>query len=242
MSINKEVLTPTPRDFGDYVYCGAKWLLDKNRQLDSIKDAWRKSYDFYQSQSDYNNLLIGQKNESNCIKWVLGQNHLKTNSIVFDGTGGNQRYMTTSAGTEKLVMKCKPDLILENGDSTQLYEFKAVKRKDYLYYQEFDSIHAQVWCYKFLGEIDVDQYFLVRYFMNPLQNPFTRIKELTTVELNNEKFESYFSSYLEAIEICKNNAVLASKIDLNKPKTDTDKQYKCSNCIYRKIHICEDDG
>lgn len=146
MSISREELIPTPRDFSDYVYCGAKWLLDKNRRLDSIKDAWRKSYDFLQSRSDYNNLLIGQNKESNCIKLVLRQNHLKTNSILFDGTGENQRNLTTNTITGKLAMKCKPDLIVENGNSIQLYEFKAVMRKDYLYYQEFDSIHAQVWC------------------------------------------------------------------------------------------------
>lgn len=66
------------------------------------------------------------------------------------------------------------------------------------------------------------------------------MKELTALELNNEKFESYFLRYLGAIDACKANIIPATNIDLNKPRTESDKHYKCSNCIYKKIHICEE--
>lgn len=199
MGTDVNSIQPTPSDFGEFVYCGVKWALNKNRSLDSLKKAKYSSYDpSYKSQENYNNLVVGQQNEHMCIDWVQRKHGASLQQIVFNGTGeNNPHFLTSEIKALGINMLCKPDLIITKGNQNLLFEFKAAKDYSYLLYSEFDSAHAQVWCYATLKEVKIDEYYLLRYFIDPSKS---RLTKLTPIELNTSKFKKLFEQYIKAIE------------------------------------------
>lgn len=132
---------PTPRDFSEFIYCGMRWILEKN--VSNVNDR-RLSEQCYEISEQAIALKTGQNNESKCIKWVLSHLRLSDSNIVFDGTGTNSKYLISKNGLGNPIMKCKPDLIISDGDKTILFEFKAVKTDNYLKLFEFKSNYAQI--------------------------------------------------------------------------------------------------
>ena len=150
---------PSPHDFGEFVYCGVKWVL--NQKSSSSKETINKN----------SNLSLGQQNETKCIDWVRNKYSVSKEQILFDGTGkNNNNFLTSKIQSVSISMHCQPDLIISKDNQNLLFEFKAVSVPDYLSLPEFDSVHAQVWCYSNLKEIQIDEYHLLRYFIDPCSN------------------------------------------------------------------------
>jgi hypothetical protein len=98
---------------------------------------------------------------------------------------------------------------------------------------------AQVWCYTKLEEVKIDKYFLMKYYLDPIENP-TVITELTANELDNLKFEDLFENYFTVVDtlnhITKSNSrnpnssvLLELQENLNMPNNDIDKKINGSN-------------
>lgn len=239
MNIDVNSIQPTPSDFAEFVYCGVKWIHDKNKDLESTKKAKYLSYD-YLIGNKYKDLKLGQQNEYKCIDWVLNKYNSTKEQILYNGTAeGSDYFLTSEIKYMKVNMQCKPDLIIFKDNKNLLFEFKAVRDLGYLLLNEFDSYHAQVWCYTFLKEIRIDDFFLMRYHIDPCENPFTVLKNLTPFELDTSKFIILFKQYTEAIISLKNKDYKVASILIdNIPKEEKEKKVKCSHCIYNKIGAC----
>lgn len=234
------ILKPTASGFGEYVYCGAKYFLDNDPTLDWFRKGKHDSYD---ESPKAKSLKIGQQNEHKCIEWIMTR--YKTGSILMDGTGrANKRSFTANISPCKTTLQCRPDLIIKNEEQIILYEFKAVGEQRYLKYPEYDSAHAQVWCYRFIEDFKIDEYYLFRYFEDPfMHGAFPRITELQNTESSDEKFISIFEQYIEAIKVLNriktapnrsysNNIIAKFYKPINAPD-------KCFNCIYNVDNICK---
>ena len=170
--------------------------------------------------------------------------------MLFNGTGeSHDNPLTSKIKSLDISIQCKPDLIIKKDNETILYEFKAVSDFIYLLLTEFDSYHAQVWCYTALEDMLIDKYYLVRYFIDPFIHPLTQIKQLTTVELDQTKFEKLFELYINAMEKVKEMDLQIRKgikprmlsLDLfNKPKNKDEIKLKCSHCRYNR-DVCRMD-
>jgi len=227
---------PSPSDFSKYVYCPAKWALSHK-------------YSYKQIQNEY--LLLGQQNEDKCINWILGKYHAPKEQILFNGTGNNNfEYLT--AEIKSINMHCQPDLILSNYNRNLLFEFKAVKDPYYLSLYEFDSVHAQIWCYTYLKEIHIDEYHLLSYFIDPNRHSFFyssyKHKKLLSYELAPSNFERLFKKYIAAIELLGQCDTEIKQLDATKAKKlltsifsspKKSEVLKCNHCIYKQKHICE---
>lgn len=228
-----ELIQPSASDFGSYVYCGAKLFLDKSPALDNFRTAKHGSYDL---SSKKISLLRGQQNEHKCIEWIL-RKHKEHQNIIFDGTGkDNQK--TFPAKIHNETLQCRPDLILRRDDQTVLYEFKAVSDSRYLQYSEYDSVHAQVWCYKFIEHFIIDKYLLFRYYEDPFMwNSFPKETELTEEKLSDDKFIPLFEKYLNIIKIFnKGNSLSKEELDLINSNRPVNQPDKCHYCIYYSIY------
>lgn len=245
MGTDVNSIQPTPSDFGEFVYCGVKWALNKNRSLASLKKAKYSSYDpSYKSQENYNNLVLGQQNEHMCIDWVQRKHGASLQRVVFNGTGENNlHFLTSEIKPLGINMLCKPDLIISKSNRNLLFEFKAVKDYSYLLYSEFDSVHAQAWCYTTLNEVKIDEYYLLRYFIDPSK---MRLTKLTHTELDTSKFEKLFEQYIKAIEsLTESNLEGHRGKDLNGMSLDMfnmpneEKIRKCPGCVWHRLFICK---
>lgn len=238
---------PSPSDFANYVYCSAKWALNTDPTESEVDE----------------NLLLGRQNEHKCIDWVCDKYRVTEKQILFDGTGkNNYNFLTSEIESVRINMHCQPDLIISKGKKNLLFEFKAVKKLEYLKLREFDSVHAQVWCYTNLKELRIDEYHLLRYFIDPCGIlPFSFIysppypyihKKLTPYELDPGKFERLFERYIATIKFIKpNDNVTKEQIFIKFKDTKAkelvstlfmapnNRRVKCSNCINKKKQRCE---
>lgn len=234
---------PTPRDFSEFIYCGMRWILEKN--VSNVNDR-RLSEQCYEISEQAIALKTGQNNESKCIKWVLSHLRLSDSNIVFDGTGTNSKYLISKNGLGNPIMKCKPDLIISDGDKTILFEFKAVKTDNYLKLFEFKSNYAQIWCYSKIVDFTINRYYLLRYYIDPFMKlqPFNRpaydLKEITFSNDEELYFSLSFTKYLEFIKMynAKDSNLINVLLEFYTPITKADKSKKCSNCYYNKKNIC----
>jgi hypothetical protein len=233
MIIQSEPVRPSASDFGSYVYCGAKLFLDKSPSLDSFRNAKRLSYNI--SRKAFSR-KIGQQNESRCIDWIK-KIHKQSQNIIFNGTGkDNQEFFLAEISPLNVKLHCRPDLIITRGNQTILYEFKAVSDLNYLWYSEYDSNHAQMWCYSFIEDFKIEKYYLLRYFEDPFkQGTFPREIEITKALLSDEKFIPLFQDYLTVIETLNSSSKSSKKrynLDLNKLNRPVNQPQKCHHCIY----------
>ena len=160
---------PTPSDFAEYVYCGVKWAIGKNSSLDINKKPKEIVFKSLKSAEKYRDLILGQQNEHKCLEWVLKETRASSSQIIFKGIGeNNYNSLTSKIASLNIDIQCKPDLIIRKSNTKYLYEFKAVSEFRYLFVPEFDSYHAQVWCYTTLHEIQIDEYYLIRYYVDPI--------------------------------------------------------------------------
>ncbi len=224
---------PTPSDFANYVFCGVQWVY--NHGPNHIRGPGK------------------DKNEISCIKWILKEFKITEHNIIFDGTGINDYEFLSANVNPAGIINCKPDLIVSKNNENILIEFKSVKKQRYLTLPEFDSVHAQVWCYTKIKDLPISKYYLLRYFEDPnkysfIYSPYS-FKKLTTYELNDFKFGTLFYNYIETIELLK------SCYDTTKEKIIKSDRYKdvypylisppkvnaiskCSGCIYKIRNIC----
>lgn len=239
MIIKNESIQPSASDFGSYVYCGAKLFLDKSPALNSFRKA---KHDSYGMSLKANSRLLGQQNEHKCIEWILKM-HTVPQSVIFDGTGReNQQTFPVTIKAEKLnaTLQCRPDLILRRDNRTILYEFKAVSDARYLRYPEYDSVHAQVWCYRYIEDFKIDKYYLFRYYVDPfLWGVFPTEKELTNENLSDEKFGPLFEKYLSFIKTLRTGKRSSKvELDLNRLNIPVNQPDKCHHCIYYNNQYC----
>ena len=233
MTMKPEVIQPTASDFGRYVYCGAKLFLDKSTALESFRKAKYSSYDIGRKTISR---FYGKQNEHKCIEWVI-KRHKQPQNILFNGTGkDNKQHFSAKINPFDVTLQCRPDLIIMRSRQIVLYEFKSVGDANYLWYSEYDSVHAQVWCYSFIEHFKFDKYYLFRYYVDPFKRgAFPKESELTKENLSGEKFTPLFEKYLNVIEIL-NNANRASKkefkLDLTKLNRPVNQPDKCHHCLY----------
>lgn len=233
MILNSEPIQPSASDFGSYVYCGAKLFLDKSPALASFRKAKHLSYDIGRKTIAR---LSGQQNEYKCIEWIFRM-HKQPQKIIFNGTGkDNQGFFLTNISPFNVTLQCRPDLVITRSNQTILYEFKAVSDLNYLWYSEYDSNHAQVWCYSFIKDFQIDKYYLFRYYEDPFKlGAFPRVIELTEKSLSNEKFSPLFEKYVSVIEVLNNSNKSTKKkyqLDLTKLNRPVNQPHKCHHCIY----------
>lgn len=237
------LIQPSPSDFAGFVYCGLKWALDKNKELDNIKKLKAKCYD---KSTKKETLYIGQQNEDKCIEWVLNNFKVSRSQIIFDGTGdNNQNYLVTVIDSLGVSMKCKPDLIISGNNQNLLFEFKALSDIRYLDKLEFRANHAQIWCYRYIKNIQVDKCYLLRYCRDPFyktvfsyEKPY-RLKEILYTEREIDEYIGLFEQYVNAVKLReKKDKRIQQLIIDNSPKTDSEKQQKCYSCIYRNLNEC----
>jgi len=239
MISKQESIQPSASDFGSYVYCGLKFFLDKNPKLNSFRNAKRGSYNI---SNNALSRLRGQSNENRCIEWII-KKHKEPQEIIFDGTGkDNQQTFPANINTNTInvTFQCRPDFILRRVNHTILYEFKAVSDSRYLFNSEYDSVHAQVWCYRFIESLKIDKYLLFRYYEDPfMYNVFPKETELTEEKLNDNKFIPLFEKYLKIVEILnKDNSLLKEELDLISSNRPVNQPDKCHHCMYYSIY-CE---
>lgn len=231
-------IKPTPRDFSEFVYCGLNWILDKNDKNKNSKKLTAQSYDMSEQTMT---LKRGQHNEEKCIRWILRNYRSYTQQIIFDGTGAdNKNYLISTLDSLGIKMRCKPDLIFTTNNKNELYEFKAVKNKSYLYMPEFESNHAQIWCYTKIKEVHIDNYFLLRYAEDPFVT-YPSIKEISYSENEDLHFKKMFELYIECIRLYEKSDgkdLLKNILKYDIPQKDYDKQKKCTNCFYRRRNKC----
>ena len=233
MILKQELIQPSASDFGSYVYCGMKLFLDKTPGLKGFRNAKIGSYDISKNTASR---LLGQSNEHKCIEWII-KKHKGPQEIIFDGTGkDNKQTFSANISTDKInvILQCRPDLILRRANNTVLYEFKSVGDSGYLFYSEYDSVHAQIWCYRFIEHFKIDKYFLFRYHEDPFKwNTFPKETELTEEKLSDDKFIPLFEKYLKTVEILNKGDGL-SKEELNFINSDrlVNQPDKCLHCIY----------
>ena len=239
MTISNENLQPSPSDFGDYVYCGNKWAFEKEDWSFNYKQDMRKDYT-YSSESKQSNkdLIEGQNNEEACIKWVLLKYDLSEQDIIFWGIKDSRDLLTSDIKVFDKYMLCKPDLIVCKNNRNLLFEFKAAKKIIYPLMEAFDSVHAQIWCYTKLNTIKVDDYHLLRYYINPLNN----LSSDTPVSFDSSKYEDLLKHYLLALALLERERSTKSIIsqdehhkDFNQPRSQINIKIRCTRCDYRII-------
>lgn len=228
---------PKPSDFGNFVYCRKEWYLKHKKPLKPKEK---------------------DQNEDKCIKWVCNKERVTEKQIFFNGTGEDNPNSLTSE-IESVSMPCKPDLIINKDGRILLYEFKEVKEPRYLDLYEFDSVHAQVWCYTKLKEIKINEYYLLRYFQDPnctfgsfsprrySNKPYCH-RRLTSNELNPDKFNKIFKEYIEIVKLFKLKEHEIRELFLHDIKVEKmlrsiwtlpkDEDLKCSKCIRRIKGYC----
>lgn len=241
--VESNYVKPTPRDFANFVYCGIEWMLDKVEENRKFKERYSQSYD---TSPKSKNLKLGQQNEHRCIEWVIKNNHASIQQIIFNGTGNdNYNFLTSTIDSLGIEMQCKPDLVLTKDNQNELYEFKAVGENNYLYMAEFESNHAQIWCYTKIKEIRIDKYFLLRYFIDPFRyTPFyygsTRLKSIVFSESEELKFQEKFKQYIEAIQLLeKKDCSIWEKLKKEHAQlNECEKRQKCCSCIYGRKKRC----
>jgi hypothetical protein len=83
----QDPISPSPRDFAKFVYCGVAWAFSKNTQ-------WHRYVPFTRrigiSDRD-RNLQIGQANEHRCVELVTRLLDIDSGHILYDGTWVNGR-------------------------------------------------------------------------------------------------------------------------------------------------------
>lgn len=225
----------TPSDFANYVYCGIQWAFLKSKWLNELIKNWPSRALMNKKKA---NLKKGRQNERLCMDWVLNKFNLEKENILFDGTTFGDNFLLSSLEVHGTKMLCKPDLIVNINGKKVLFEFKAVSDKRYLNYPEFDSDHAQVWCYThIIGEFKPEGFYLIRYFINPFNDNSIKLKGLSPIELDSNKFRKLLAQYSEAI------TVLGSKDNIdpsdpefkeifNHPPDGEDKARKCTSCKF----------
>ncbi|MFW6026900.1 MAG: hypothetical protein ACOCRX_11210 [Candidatus Woesearchaeota archaeon] len=246
MSYISNPINITPSDFAEYCYCGIKWAFSKGE--------WKNVY-FEQSAhlsdsqiekiENRKQLNVGQKNEKLCINYVINSaSTFDESEIIFDGTTAEKKLLKTNLVIDNKRILAKPDLILELHKSNSIYnvlfEFKAVKKKEYLKLDVFDSILAQLWCYTYLVDIKIDAYFLLRYHKNPLEKNNVKSQRFTKEDLNNKGFDSLFGQYVQAIKKLEEANSIDPSVDsssFNPPVKEEDIKRKCKNCSYNFICI-----
>jgi hypothetical protein len=213
-------MKPNPSDFGDYAYCGIKWILKKTRPQKST----------FLTQKGYD-LILGQKNEPHCIKWVSKK--YNTKSIIYNGTQQEIEAKTLTAFINGVSLDCKPDLIIKKDNKNLLFEFKATSKQINLLRSPFNSFYAQVWCYSHINEIKIDEFHLIRYFIEP-DDIFTQDEEITFD--NSIQYEQLFDYYIKAIEAYQYGLKNKMLSFLHPPKDNV--TAKCKSCVYSKREIC----
>lgn len=231
---------PTPSDFGDFVYCSRKWTMKHN------KATKEKHVD--------NALSQGKKNEHKCIDWVCNKYKITEKQILFNGTGENN-YNCLTSNIELVNMNCQPDLIINVYNKNILFEFKAVSKPEYLDLHEFDSVDAQVWCYTKLKEFKIDEYRLLRYFIDPFayfDNPIPRRftnkayeeKIIHFFDFVSCRFEEHFKKYIKTIELFKLEDDIIKRRIITDPiftflqQLPNEKEKKCYYCS-EKRKVCD---
>lgn len=241
MALEGKHLRIEPNDFSDFVYCGSKWLLDK---LEIKKN-------YYETEKTLN-IKIGVANEYKCVSFILDKLNVSRKDVLYVGINDkNSTSVVTEIASLGVKMQCKPDLIVRYKNRTRLFEFKSVGEAETLKKMEFDSYHAQVWCYKHLNNFEIDDYYLFRYFKNPytpipktyeyryINKPYEK-KRLVN-EIESSKFLNHFEEYVNAVEILKQldrnkiqNLIEKLKTDFS-PKNDF---LKCTKCYYKIYNRC----
>lgn len=234
---------PTPSDFGDFVYCAAEWRYKKDPTLDAVVNGSIAQ----NSQMDReSNLSIGQANEKDCIEWVnrnyfnqdsqykLVGNQYSEKVTLFDGTGKeNNSYLTLINLPLDTTMKSKPDLILQRNGENFLFEFKALRSKRFLQMQEFESNHAQIWCYSHLEAFRIDKFVLFRYFKSPLVS-YPDFKNIEP-RLLDAKFTKKFESYITALSYINQGDIDSAGQIIHAGSINSYENHKCTRCKYIKI-------
>jgi len=213
-------MKPNPSDFGDYAYCGIKWILKKTRPQKST----------FLSQEGYD-LMLGQKNEHECIEWVSKK--YNTNRIIYNGTQQEKEVKTLNAFINGNSLNCKPDLIINKDNKNILFEFKATSKQTNLFLSPLISFYAQVWCYSYIKEIKIDEFHLIRYFIEP-DDTFTQDEKIAFENTN--QYEQLFEDYIKAIEIYQDGVKSKMLSVLHPPKENV--IAICKSCVYSKREIC----
>lgn len=235
MIASTNFINPTPSDFGDYVYCPRSWALDKNPLARRKKELRGASYDKKEGNEPRENLKIGQSNENKCINWVLDKYRINTDDILFNGTGqDNLHFLSSENQTLNFKIQCKPDLIFKYNNRIHLFEFKAVKHIEYLEFEEFDSVQAQVWCYTFIKEFNINSCSVLKYFKDPFTKACARPREISALVFNSLKYENLFSNYIKAIEVISSNGKIGDSSSVQSMPTNR-KDSKCRHCAYNDL-------
>jgi len=238
--INKNVFRLEPSDFANFVFCGLKWLLEKtNKYSSGSKTAKRR------------HIRKGIANEDKCIDFISEQLHSTSEQILYVGINKSQA-LSTPVIIEplRITMQAKPDLIVNYKNRTRLFEFKALGNPKYLYRKEFDADHAQIWCYTYLTDFQIDDYYLFRYFIDPFykvhiegfaRSVKTYDNKKLRDELSDTKFLNLFHVYVKMNDALKemnrnNTKQLIEKLKDFSPKYKTDK--RCSSCIHKVFNRC----
>jgi len=240
MYVNEKIEL-TPSDFAEYCYCGIKWAYSKSKWAKEILSNPKYISEKKLMSAKYKkNLKEGQKNESLCINYI-DQKHF-INEIVFNGTGNRRDILETKILYENKIIYAKPDLIARVGikNEVNLYEFKAVSKKEYLEENPFESVKAQIWLYHYLKNIKINNYYLLRYFKNPTLSNNVKLIKIDSQELLNNGFKNHFVNYMKASKkISKDinsfdpsDCSSENNILFNPPSKKTEKWKKCSECNF----------
>lgn len=244
MGYLKQSIDINPTDFADYVFCGIHWAYLKSKWIDKYRSTYPEVFISEKSlakREKFRNRIIGQENQKLCVEWVTKKYNIVKDSILFDGTANEKSFLPSTLIVLNNPFLCKPDLIIKKEGKKILFEFKSVGNKKYLYSPEFDSVHAQVWCYTNIeGEMKAEEFYLIRYYLDPFQEDNVQLKRLTVNELNPKKFNNLLELYSEAISILVTNDDVDPS-DFTNPKykkafnpasVSADKARKCSYCEF----------
>ena len=191
-----------------------------------------------------NNLRLGQENQHLCVDHVKDLLQLAADAVVYDGTRPDAPCLPTGLIALNRRVVCRPDLIVRQGGSLSLFEFKAVADRRYLQLEEFPSDVAQIQCYTYLtGDHTPSHCYLLRYFVDPFEEGCCQLKKLTR-ELFLSGFRKLWKQYEEAIRVLENS----HNIDPSRPELkDTfnaarpeEGGRKCSSCSYN--YVCQIRG
>lgn len=237
----QDPISPSPRDFAKFVYCGVAWAFSKNTQ-------WHRYVPFTRRigiSDRERNLQIGQANEHRCVELITRLLDIDSGHILYDGTRPTAVALPTSLSSLGRPVMCRPDLIVRCGSSLKLFEFKAVSEYTYLDLDEFRSDIAQLQCYTHIvGEVAPSSYYLLRYYVDPLNEGCHRMKEMTKGSFL-DNFVTLWDLYSRAIRYIETTEnVDPSRPELkslfNVPDRSEDIRMKCSSCAYN--YVCQIRG
>lgn len=238
----------TPSDFAEYCYCGIKWAFSKSKWAKEWKSMCKSEHTSEKKLKNVKhekNLKIGQENELLCIKYL--EKEYSINKKIFDGTGKNRNLMETEIIVDNKPIYAKPDFIANVGikNEINLYEFKAVSKLEYLEELPFVSVKAQVWLYQYLKDIKINNYYLLRYFKNPLKLGNVKLTKINYHESLQNDFYENFKKYIKALNKISSkmndsdlslfdpsDSSKANNILFNPPKNKEEKWKKCSGCSF----------